>query len=319
MSWIVIPALAKARRVASTGPRPMISGLRALTPVATIRASGVRPSSAARRSLMITTAAAPSFSGQQLPAVTVPSGRKTGLSAETASIVVPGRGPSSVLTTRAVGQRDRCDLGVEDLVRDRLLGKVLRADAELVLLGAGDAAEGGDVLRGLAHRDVDVGQLAVLARIVPRLVARGGGQAALLGRGEDRVVGVDRVDAGGAEAAVPRDALHPGGDEGVALAGLDRVEGHPGGLHAGGAEAVDRGGRDAVQSELDGDPAGHIAAVLVARLGAADVEVVQRARVERRDLGQRGADHPGGKIVGTNLRRAIPCPRARSAYARQRR
>ncbi len=58
----------------------MISGLSALTPVATIRASGVRPSSAARWSLMITTAAAPSFSGQQLPAVTVPSGRKAGFS-----------------------------------------------------------------------------------------------------------------------------------------------------------------------------------------------------------------------------------------------
>jgi len=98
-SLIVIPALANARRLASTGPSPMISGLRALTPVATIRASGVRPSSAACRSLMITTAAAPSLSGQQLPAVTAPLGRNTGLSADTASSVVPGRGPSSVLTT----------------------------------------------------------------------------------------------------------------------------------------------------------------------------------------------------------------------------
>ncbi len=53
---------------------------------------------------MITTAAAPSFSGQQLPAVTVPSGRNTGLSADTASSVTPGRGPSSVLTTRPSGR-----------------------------------------------------------------------------------------------------------------------------------------------------------------------------------------------------------------------
>ena len=82
----------------------MISGLRALTPVATIRASGVRPSSPARWSLMITTAAAPSLSGQQLPAVTVPSGRKTGFRAATASRVVPGRGPSSVLTTVPSGR-----------------------------------------------------------------------------------------------------------------------------------------------------------------------------------------------------------------------
>ena len=77
----------------------MISGLSPLTPVATIRASGVSPSSAARVSLMITTAAAPSLSGQQLPAVTVPSERNTGLSPAMPSSVVPARGPSSVLTT----------------------------------------------------------------------------------------------------------------------------------------------------------------------------------------------------------------------------
>ena len=82
---IVMPALASAFFDASTGPRPMISGDSALRPVETIRASGWMPSSAAFVSLMITTAAAPSLSGQQLPAVTRPSGRNTGLSADTAS------------------------------------------------------------------------------------------------------------------------------------------------------------------------------------------------------------------------------------------
>jgi hypothetical protein len=48
---------------------------------------------------MITTAAAPSFNGQQLPAVTVPAGRNTGFSWLTFSSVVPARGPSSALTT----------------------------------------------------------------------------------------------------------------------------------------------------------------------------------------------------------------------------
>ena len=94
-----MPASARARREASTGPRPMISGDRPETPVDTIRASGVRPSSAARVSDMITTAAAPSLSGQQLPAVTVPCSRNTGFSPETPSRVTPGRGPSSRLTT----------------------------------------------------------------------------------------------------------------------------------------------------------------------------------------------------------------------------
>ena len=63
-------------------------------------------------SLITTTAAAPSLSGQQFPAVTVPSGRNTGLSAATFSIVVPGLGPSSALTTepsgRVTGVISRC-------------------------------------------------------------------------------------------------------------------------------------------------------------------------------------------------------------------
>ena len=45
-----------------------------------MRANGVRPSSLALSSLITITAAAPSFSGHALPAVTVPFGRNTGLS-----------------------------------------------------------------------------------------------------------------------------------------------------------------------------------------------------------------------------------------------
>ena len=81
----------------------MISGDRPVTAVDTMRASGVRPSSLALVSLMMTTAAAPSLSGQQLPAVMVPSGRNTGLSCETASSVTPARGPSSRLTVDPSG------------------------------------------------------------------------------------------------------------------------------------------------------------------------------------------------------------------------
>ena len=90
----------------------MISGESAVTPDETIRASGVMPSSAALTSLITTTAAAPSLSGQQFPAVTVPSGRNTGFSAATFSSVVPGRGPSSADTTvpsgSVVGVMSRC-------------------------------------------------------------------------------------------------------------------------------------------------------------------------------------------------------------------
>src|SRR4029453_7403352 len=96
---MVIPAGARACLEASTGPSPMISGDRAVTPVEMIFASGVTPRAAALAALMTITAAAPSLSGQQLPAVIRPSGRNTGLRPDTASMVTPGRGPSSVETT----------------------------------------------------------------------------------------------------------------------------------------------------------------------------------------------------------------------------
>ena len=67
--------------------------------MATTRASGVMPSSLARTSLMITNAAAPSFNGQALPAVTVPSTWNTGFNPANPSSVVPARGHSSAVIT----------------------------------------------------------------------------------------------------------------------------------------------------------------------------------------------------------------------------
>ena len=55
-------------------------------------------------SLITSTAAAPSLSGQALPAVTWPSGRNTGLSAASPSSVTPARGPSSFDTTVPSGR-----------------------------------------------------------------------------------------------------------------------------------------------------------------------------------------------------------------------
>ena len=144
--------------MASTGPRPMISGLRPVTPLATMRASGVMPSSWALVSLMTTTAAAPSLSGQALPAVTVPPSRKTGLRAASPSRVVPARGPSSLVTTVPSAGGDRDDLPLEEAGLLGGHGPVLRLDGELVLLLTADLLELGDVLRGLAHGDVHVGE-----------------------------------------------------------------------------------------------------------------------------------------------------------------
>src|SRR5699024_6343954 len=73
----------------------------------------------------------------------------------------------------AVGQGDRGDLAGEEAGGLRGLGPVLGAHGELVLDLPGHAAQLGDVLGGLAHGDVGVGQIAVLARVVP-----GGGDLA---------------------------------------------------------------------------------------------------------------------------------------------
>ena len=207
-SSMVISARLSACLEASIGPRPMNSGSSAETPVETIRASGVMPSSLALRSDMTTTAAAPSLSGQALPAVTVPSSRKAGFSVASTSRVVPGRGPSSFVNSLAVGQRHRDDLAVEEAVVARLDGRVLALDGVAVHLLAGDLLAPGDVLGRLAHRDVDVGVLLGVAGHQPRVV---------------------RVGRVGVAAAVARDAFDPDREEDVALAGLDGVGGHPGG------------------------------------------------------------------------------------------
>src|SRR5256886_16377165 len=96
---MVIPARRSACRDASTGPSPMISGDSAVTPVETIRASGVMASSAARVEDITMTAAAPLLSGQQLPAVIPASGRDAGIRAGTPGTVTPLRGPSAVEPT----------------------------------------------------------------------------------------------------------------------------------------------------------------------------------------------------------------------------
>ena len=78
----------------------MISGATPDTDDATMRARGAMPSSRARVSDITTTAAAPSFNGHELPAVTFPPGLNTGSSSASFSSVERRRGPSSAATSR---------------------------------------------------------------------------------------------------------------------------------------------------------------------------------------------------------------------------
>ena len=154
-----------------------------------------------------------------------------------------------------------------------------------------------DVLGGLAHRDVDVGDGVVFARVVPVVGALGGGCAVRCAASSNSgfLVSGKRVRAALDE---PGHRLDAGGDERVALAGLDRVEGHPDGLQRRRTVPVDGGARQEVVAELDGDDAGHVEALLAAGQAAAQDQVVDLVRVQRRHLVQRGAHHLRGEVVG---------------------
>ena len=229
MSPIVMPVSASSFWIAGIGPSPMISG-RGSRRRSRRRCGhcGFKPRVARLSSDMISSAAAPSLSGQALPAVTVPPSLNAGFSAASFSSVVPARGPSSLVTTVS-GKLDLVALlvglpcaratvtGTISLSKwpdDRLDRAGLGDDRPLVLGLAADLAAIGHVLGRQPHRDVDV---------------VGGALGAV-----ELVVELERR-----AAARARDGLDAGGDVGVALARLDRVEGHARRLQRGRAEAVD--------------------------------------------------------------------------------
>ena len=99
MSVIFIPVRSSTFLIAPIGATPMYSGSLPQVAAERIRARGVRPSSLALVSDMISTAAAPSFSGHELPAVTPPPPSNASSSCESFSSVDEARGPSSLATS----------------------------------------------------------------------------------------------------------------------------------------------------------------------------------------------------------------------------
>ena len=91
MSSRLRPARSRALRVAGTGPMPITSGAQPATAMPRMRARTGRPCARAKAPEVTSSAAAPSVSGELVPAVTEPSASKAGLSSASLSTVVSGR------------------------------------------------------------------------------------------------------------------------------------------------------------------------------------------------------------------------------------
>ena len=95
------PTRSSTLRVAGTGPMPITSGCTPALAPRHVRGRGARaPASRSASSLTSSRPAAPSLSGEELPAVTVPPARNTGLSAAQLLQRVSARMPSSASTAR---------------------------------------------------------------------------------------------------------------------------------------------------------------------------------------------------------------------------
>ena len=99
-SAAVTPLLSSRRRAARAAPMPSSCGSTPAVSVPRTRRPSPAPSSRARSTEVMTTAAAPSASKQELPAVTVPPAANTGGNRASTAAVNPRRGPSSALTVR---------------------------------------------------------------------------------------------------------------------------------------------------------------------------------------------------------------------------
>src|SRR5690606_21750390 len=128
---------------------------------------------------------------------------------------------------------------------------------EFVHLPPGDVLVQCEVLGGLAHGDVDVGQFTVLAGVGPVVgPGLGGPRGTCLGLGVQRVLCVGPRVGGAAVGA--GHGLHAGREGRVTFARLDGVHGHAGGLQAGRAVAGDGAPGQVVVAELDGDGLPHV-------------------------------------------------------------
>ena len=208
-----------------------------------------------------------------------------------------GAGPSSELTTRPFGQRDRRDLARPEAVGDRLFRQVLRADAELVHLLAGTFFRPREVLRGLAHRDVGCPARAVRARVVPlesppwqtaTVRASASANTGLWVSGHESELPLANRDT----VSTPAE-MNTSPSPALMACNAIRVVCR---LDAQYLVTVVPG--RCVVAQHDGDDAADVEALLTAGQAAAHHQVVDRGRVELRHLVQRGPHDLRGRSSG---------------------
>ena len=259
---------------------------------ATIRARGVRPWRSTASPLATTIAEAPSESGDALPAVTMPSALKAGLSLASASALVSARGTSSVGHLLALAGLD---------------GRRSRAPA-----GPGAAAVSCCERRPQASESSRLmpSRTATSSAVSPRLIValppsrslnlrvdqapaeRGVGHVAG-GRPRPRALGQDHRRA--------RHRLDAAGHDDVGLAAADLLRRRGDGLQAAGAQPVDGVAGDLVRQA--GQQRGHardVAVVLAGLVGGAEDHLVDRVVGDAGAL-ERGAEDERGEVVGARV------------------
>ncbi len=295
-----MPARASARSAASTGAVPNHCGSVADAPRPAIRATGVSPIRSAAASEPISSADAPSFSGDALPGVIVPSGRNDGFSPASFS------GLESGSDALVASQVDAVHRGHEVVVEARLprcVGEVVGAGREGVLPVPADAVLVGDQLVGLAQRHGPLGRHPLVDQPPPERRRHRGHVA---GREGPRRLRQHPRRAG--------HRLHAPRDHHIGVAGLHRAGREHRRVEARSAQPVDgrRRHRRRQTREQHGHPA-HVAVVLAGPVGIAPHHVADLGRVQVGCLGQQAGQRGGGQVVGTYLGQGTAEPSERRA------
>ena len=230
----------------------------------TNRARGRSPSSLALSSLMIRTAAAPSEICDELPAVTSPSILKAGWRVASFSSEVSRRIPSSWRTSSAPDSPLTVTGTIWESKRPSsvaLAGSLMRVEADLVELGAGQAPLLADHLGRQALRD----------------------QAVAVALEHERAKWHARALLGGDAHRDPGHRLDAGRDHDVVGTGHDALGGEVGRLLGGSALAVDGGADDFLgKAGRQSGVASDVETLLAGLRDAAHDHVLDQSRVDVR-------------------------------------